>query len=173
MENKIIFIASDVHGSLSALEKTLNFAREFHADKIFLLGDIFGANPSEMVELLNNAPEQLTIVRGNNDWYFDEQLYGAKFKIFEKTYEFVNGKTAYLEHGHRVNIEMLSKYSANIVIIGHLHIPILRRENGIILLCPGSMSQPRSSVGRTFAVVRGNNISIFDEEKSLISSLDF
>lgn len=162
------FIASDIHGSLDALERTLELAQKFKADKIFLLGDIFGAHAAEMVQDLNRVSNKLTIVRGNNDWYFDEKEYGADFTIFEKTYQVVDGRLAYLSHGHRTNLEQLSTYGAKMVIIGHLHRPILRYEQGVLLLCPGSMAQPRSLSGKTFATIIQGKVQIRDENGEII-----
>lgn len=172
MENKIFFVASDIHGSLDALTETINLAKVYNADKIILLGDIFGAHATEMVEELNAVSHKLTIVRGNNDWYFDEEAYGANFKIFDVTYENINGKIAYLSHGHKTQLEKIDEYGAKLVLVGHYHRPILREQNGKILLCPGSMQQPRSMVGKTFAVISDGKIKIMTPGGDLVIEMD-
>ena len=76
-------IASDFHGSMVALDRMLELANEHMVDKIVLLGDIFGTGASDMVEKLNAVANKLTIVKGNNDWYFEPE--NARFKIFNET----------------------------------------------------------------------------------------
>ena len=64
-------VASDLHGSLISLNRVMDLFYEHKADKLILLGDIFGTGASEMVEKLNLVANKLTIVKGNNDWYFE------------------------------------------------------------------------------------------------------
>ena len=160
---KKFLIASDFHGSLVALEKLMQLATEHRANKVILLGDIFGTNASEMVQMLNTISYKLTIVKGNNDWYFEPE--NADFKVFNEAYENVNGKIAYLCHGHKLNDMYLEGYGAKIVMIGHVHRPILQKNHdGIILLCPGSLAVPRFGSKKSFAII--------DEEKIQILSVD-
>ena len=46
-----IMVASDFHGSMIALQKTLDLFREHQADKLIILGDTFGTDAEEMVEM--------------------------------------------------------------------------------------------------------------------------
>ena len=165
------FIASDLHGSIIALDNTLQLFFESQADKLILLGDIFGSDANEMVEKLNNVSNRLTIVKGNNDWYFEPE--NAKFKIFDATYENINGKLAYLCHGHKLNDMFLSMYGAKIVMIGHVHRPILRNDNGIILLCPGSMARPRFDNKKTYAIIDEKKIKIISDDGELVDEMNY
>lgn len=162
-------VASDLHGSMVALDKVLMLFCEIKADKLILLGDIFGTGADEMVDKLNNIANKLTIVKGNNDWYFEHE--NAKFKLFNETYEDINGKIAYLCHGHKLNDMFLSGYGAKIIMIGHIHRPLLRNENGIILMCPGTMAVPRFDGRKTYAVVDDNKIQIFSDDDKLIDEM--
>ena len=168
---KKFLVASDLHGSLIALDKTLELFNEYGADKLILLGDIFGTNATEMVERLNRIYDKLTIVKGNNDWYYEPE--NAKFKIFETTYENINGKIAYLCHGHKLNDMYLERYGAKIVMIGHVHRPILENNNGIILLCPGSMAVPRFGSEKSFALIDDKKIQILTQDGDLIDELNY
>jgi len=164
-------IASDLHGSMIALDKTLELFNEIKADKLILLGDVFGIDANEMVEKLNQISNRLTIVKGNNDWYFEPE--NAKFKIFNETYENVNGKIAYLCHGHKLNDMFLSGYGAKIVMIGHVHRPILRAEGDVILLCPGSMAVPRFGSDKSYAIIDEKKIQILSQDGDLIDEFLF
>ena len=68
---KKFLVASDFHGSMIALDRTLQLMDEYSADKLILLGDIFGTGAEEMIEKLNAISHKLTIVKGNNDWYYE------------------------------------------------------------------------------------------------------
>lgn len=151
---KIYLAVGDIHGSVEALKTTLELADKYNADKIILLGDIFGANASEMVEMLNPYASKLDIVKGNNDWYFEPE--NAKFEIYKELYENINGRLTYICHGHKLNDMNLAGYGAKIILQGHLHRPMITLEQGVIRICPGSISVPRYYV-KTF--------SLFDDEK--------
>ena len=84
MEDKKILIVADIHGSMIALDETLNLANELMVDKIVILGDTFGSDSVEMVEKLNSVSNKLEIIKGNNDWYFEPE--NAKFKLWETTF---------------------------------------------------------------------------------------
>lgn len=167
--SKKFLIASDLHGSLIALDRVLELVNEHRADKLLLLGDIFGTNASEMVEKLNNISNRLTIVKGNNDWYFEPE--NAKFIMLKEAYENINGKIAYLCHGHKLNDMYLEGYGAKIVMIGHVHRPILQNNNGIIFMCPGSMAVPRFGCDKTYALIDDKKIQILTDSGELVDEL--
>lgn len=167
--SQTFFIASDIHGSMLALNKTLELFFESKADKLILLGDIFGSNANEMVDKLNQLANRLTIIKGNNDWYFEPE--NAKFKIFNETYENINGKIAYLCHGHKLNDMFLEGYGAKIVMIGHVHRPILQNNNGIILLCPGSIASPRFGSEKSYAIIDDKKIKILTDNGNIVDEI--
>lgn len=169
---KKFMVASDLHGSLIALQKTISLFYEYGADKLILLGDIFGTNANEMIEELNKIYDKLTIVKGNNDWYYEPE--NAKFKIFETTYENINGKLAYLCHGHKLNDMCLEMYGAKIVMIGHVHRPILQKNsNGIVLMCPGSLAVPRFGSEKSFAIIDDKKIQILTQDGELSDEINY
>lgn len=169
--SKKFLIASDFHGSMIALDKALDLLNEHKADKLILLGDIFGTGASEMVEKLNKISNKLTIVKGNNDWYFEPE--NANFKIFNETYENINGKTAYLCHGHKLNDMYLEGYGAKIVMIGHVHRPILQKNGDIIFMCPGSLAVPRFGSDKTYALIDDKKIQILNDNQEIVDELFF
>lgn len=170
MENKKILVASDIHGSMLALDRVLELARDYEADKVILLGDIFGTNASEMVEKLNTIANKLTVVKGNNDWYFEPE--NARFKIFEQTYENIGGKIAYVCHGHRLNDMALSSYGAKIIMQGHLHRPFIEKQGEIIRVCPGSIASPRFGSEKSFALIDGKKLQILTLYGDLIDEIE-
>ena len=164
-------IASDIHGSLIALEKVLFKLEESKADKLILLGDVFGANASEMVQMLNNIKHKLTIVKGNNDWWLE--LEGVQFLWQKEAYENINGKLAYLCHGHKLNDMYLEGYGAKIVMIGHVHRPILQKNGEIIFMCPGSMARPRYGTEKCYALIDEKTIKILTEDGVIYDEMSY
>ncbi len=162
-------VASDLHGSNIALDRVLELFFETRADKLILLGDIFGSGAAEMVEKLNGLGSRLTIVKGNNDWYID--LPDANFKLFNETYENINGKIAYLCHGHKLNDMFLEGYGAKIVMIGHVHRPILQNNKGVVLLCPGSMAVPRFGSKKSYAIIDDKTIKILTDDNEVVDEI--
>ncbi|MBQ8451895.1 MAG: YfcE family phosphodiesterase [Clostridia bacterium] len=167
---KKFLVASDLHGSVFAVNRVLELANEHMVDKIILLGDVFTSNTAEITEKLNSVANKLDIVKGNNDWYFEPK--NAKFTLMETMYENINGKIAYLCHGHRINQFYLDSYGAKIVMIGHMHRPILTESGGIILMCPGSIAFPRGS-DKTFAIIDESEIRILNLENEVIDLIKY
>ena len=159
---RLFLVVADIHGSMSALDKTLDLFDEYKADKLILLGDIFGTDADEMVEKLNRIKDKLLVVRGNNDWYFEPEF--AEFDLFPNAYENLNGRTAYVCHGHKLNDMNLSQYGASVILQGHVHRPFILKEQGVIRVCPGSIAVPRFNSPKSYAVI--------DNEKIQILSLD-
>lgn len=168
---KKFMVASDLHGSNIALDKVLAIFEESKADKLILLGDIFGTGAEEMVEKLNQISGKLTIVKGNNDWYYEPE--NAKFVILKEAYENINGKIAYLCHGHKLNDMYLEGYGARIVMIGHVHRPILQDNNGIVFMCPGSMAVPRFGTDKSYAMIDDKKIQILTQDGDLIDEINY
>lgn len=85
------------------------------------------------------------VVRGNCDWSGDYPQ--------ERIVEF-GGERIFLTHGHRYNVragvtELASaaaKAGAGIAVFGHTHIPLAEERYGVILLNPGSITEPRQEV---------------------------
>lgn len=168
---KKFLVASDIHGSLIALQKVVQLLDEHKADKLILLGDVFGANASEMVKILNSIKQKLIIVKGNNDWWLD--IEGIEFLWQKEAYENINGRLAYLCHGHKLNDMYLEGYKAQIIMFGHIHRPLLREEKGIVLLCPGSIAVPRSGSEKSYAIVDDKKIQILTDYGKLIDEYKF
>lgn len=171
MENKKFLVVADIHGSMIALNETLDIANELMVDKIIILGDTFGVNAKEMVEKLNGVASKLEIIKGNNDWYYEPE--NAKFMFREYTYINLNGTIAYACHGHKLDDMNLEKYNAKVIMQGHIHRPFIEKLDGVIRFCPGSIASPRFGSSKSFAVIEGKNISIFDTNFEKIDEIDF
>lgn len=131
-----ILVISDSHGRREQLEKVFHKAGK--VDMVIHLGDV-GAD-AEYIR--KHAGCETHIIKGNNDFNADvpkeEILQIGKYKVW-------------LTHGHRyhVNWELqtiadeAAGIGMDIVMFGHLHIPIIEYRSNVILINPGSVSLPR------------------------------
>ena len=135
-----VLIVSDTHGHMTNLRECVR--RVSPIDMLIHCGDVEGQEE----EIRTLASCETHIVSGNNDYFSrlpreDEFLIGAH-KVF-------------LTHGHNYGVSMgvdrivdeAGARGADIVMFGHLHMPVVQKDGGIILVNPGSLTYPRQSNG--------------------------
>lgn len=133
-----ILIVSDTHGRDSGLEEAVE--RETPFDMLVHCGDVEGREI--FIEALADGP--CCMVYGNNDFYTNL----PKEVIIE-----IAGKRALVTHGHYYGIAYSFEHlisaaksqRCEIVMFGHIHTPVLKEENGVLLINPGSLALPRQS----------------------------
>jgi len=151
---KKIIVASDLHGSYSAWKKAEKYVLE--SDLILISGDILyhgarnpltdGYNTSELSQELNDSDYNIMMVKGNVDSLVDDWV--LPYPLPEYALIDRDGLRIVMYHGHQhkseeERIEFAKRFSADILIFGHTHKPTLKKEKGVILLNPGSLSLPK------------------------------
>ena len=139
---KKVLIVSDTHGYSDLLEKLIELVKP--VDLLVHCGDVGYSKAGEKLSFAAECPVYL--VSGNNDYGYDYPLL-ERFRT--------EGHEILVTHGHRqrVYFDLSSLYylaeenNAEIVMFGHLHMPVVKKENGIILVNPGSLTYPRQSNG--------------------------
>lgn len=135
-----ILIVSDTHRRDAALKELIDELKPL--DMFIHLGDSEGSE-SKYAEWVNPSC-RMEMVRGNNDF----------FSMLDREREIrIGGHRAFLTHGHAYNVslgpEQLKREAlargCDIAMFGHTHKPYLRREEGITVLNPGSLSFPRQA----------------------------
>lgn len=167
-----IFIMSDIHGSMTWLQKALARYEAERAGEILLLGDELyhgprnplpdGYAPKDVAARLNELADRILAVRGNCDSEVDEMV--LDFPILS-TYSQVlaGGRRLFLTHGHVYGPAHLPRLRAgDAFFYGHTHVPVARQENGIAIVNPGSVSLPKEDSPHSYAVLRGNHLEIKD-----------
>lgn len=143
-------VVSDSHTDISSLERAIDSQGEL--DLIIHLGDV--ARDVDYIET-NYFPVKVVSVLGNND-YRDED--------YERVIDF-DGHKIFLCHGHTQSVsngyESLEATARSkgceAALFGHTHLSVLeRREDGLIILNPGSVSKPRGC-RPSFAVLETEN----------------
>lgn len=175
-------IISDIHGSYLDLQKVIHIFEEEKMDKLILLGDLLyhgprnplpqGYDPKSVAVLLNQYKHKIIAVRGNCDAEVDQMV--LEFPIESDYHElYIDGHRFFMTHGHIYNEDELPLLQeGDILMYGHFHKPIIKKEKGIVIFNPSSISLPK--VGeKSYGVYENHELKIFSLEKTLINSIKF
>lgn len=132
----IIAVISDTHRMAKYIELGRKYIKE--ADVLIHLGD----NSEDIKELVRDFKGDVYGVRGNCDYsnaYPTEQILD------------IMGEKIFLTHGHLYGVKnnlsniycRAKELNAGIVLFGHTHEGLLKDEDGIVFMNPGSISLPR------------------------------
>ena len=142
-------IASDIHGSLTALQRVLQYFDDQHCDMLCLLGE---------------RAHQIIAVRGNCDSEVDQML--LPFPMMSDYALLVdNGKRLFLTHGHVFNDSHLPPPgSCEYFFFGHTHLPFIRPAEGKepCICNVGSPTFPKGGNPPTFAIYEDGHVRLVD-----------
>ena len=165
-----IAVASDLHGSLSFARTFFDKAKEFGADKILLLGDLYyhgvrnplpeGYAPLALSEFLNEHSEDLLVTRGNCDSDVDVTV--SRFSLSSEVVLTFGNKVIHASHGDRFDIDHLPKGRFDVVLYGHYHTGFIREKDGVIVANPGSLSLPKGGTPQSFLMLDEESIALYD-----------
>jgi putative phosphoesterase len=153
-----IGIISDIHGDYAALETALDRLDNYHkVDHILCAGDLVGRgpNPDRVVEVIRerNIP---TVLGNHDEWNYSlsqENKAFLKALPIDWEGEFV-GLNVFMCHGkpgnniwglYRNHVSetylniMLTSLDANILVVGHTHVPMYMRVARGCVVNPGSL----------------------------------
>lgn len=176
-------VASDIHGDKKGAQAVVD-AYHFHqADHILLLGDLLYHGPrndlpehyapKETMEILNSVWNKITAVRGNCDAEIDQMV--LKFPI-TADYQVLpfRGHRLFVSHGHIYgpdNYPLLEK--EDIFLFGHIHVPVLEKENEHYILNPSSISLPKENHPRTYAILDETGFTLYTLDHQEYLSMKF
>ena len=164
-------VVSDSHGDRDILVSLLA-AYQGKVDAFFHCGD------SEL-QVDDDVFKQMYTVQGNMD--FDDRLP----EVVSTT---VDGVSVYMTHGHLVGVNFgldqlmaaANQQHAQLAFFGHTHQLGVERHNGLLVLNPGSISQPRgefSRLGGTYAIVEttGQDVTVqyYNRQRQPVPELKF
>ena len=142
-----ILVVSDTHHHIGNVIDLIG--RISDLNHILHLGDL--VEDAEDIKAICEVP--VHYVRGNCDSYAsdskDTLIVEIKKKIFMLT------------HGHRYQVKTslvpLEKTAQNkkadVVLFGHTHMPYLNEKKDLLIMNPGSISQPRNSNNPTYGII--------------------
>ena len=155
MDSKKLLVVSDSHGSIKALKTVFNWAKEKTPpnDSICaaaFLGD--GLNDLQHAAAETGFSCNWAQVRGNND-YDNREADTAVFDLLNNRFFICHGHRYSIYGGYHALVSAARYNGANVVLFGHLHVPIKKTVDNILLINPGSVSLPRNNKGASFAVI--------------------
>lgn len=153
-----VLIVSDTHGRDENLETAVN--REAPFDMLVHCGDVEGREI--YIEALAECP--CSIVSGNNDFFSDL----PREDVID-----IEGNRVLVTHGHYYGVSMefdqlaqaAKERGCNAAFFGHIHVPVVEKMDGILLVNPGSLAFPRQRGRRpSYAVLETDGNGRMDVE---------
>lgn len=133
-----VLIVSDTHGYLGNFDTALE--REKPIDVLIHCGDVEG--DEDYLRVTAGCP--VYMVAGKNDW--GRGLEGEiQTEIAGHQVMIAHGHTYFVSIGLDTIAAEAKKKGAEIVFFGHTHKPVIREADGVTLVNPGSISQPRQT----------------------------
>lgn len=163
-------IASDLHGSIDALDALLSIYDREGCQLLLLLGDLLNygprnrlppsLDPQAVAERLNARAGQIVAVRGNCDSEVDQML--LRFPIMaDYAWVIDEGRRLFLTHGHVYGEERQPAGGFDILFQGHTHLPhIAPQTDGSVCVNTGSPTFPKGGNPPTFAVLDGAELTL-------------
>lgn len=172
------YVVSDIHGSYVNLEKVLHeFDKD--GDYLLILGDILyhgprnplpsGHDPKRVVQLLNERKDKIIAVRGNCDGEVDQMVLDFPMTSDYQILPFEDYKI-FMTHGHLYE-EMNWLNEKDVYLFGHIHLPIAKREEHV-MLNPGSISLPKEKNVPSYGVIEYDIFTIYDMNKNKLQSVN-
>ncbi len=178
-----IGIISDTHGSRESWEDALDLFAG--CELIFHAGDVLyhgprnplpgGYDPRGLAARINDCPVPVFIARGNCDADVDDLLLNLPL-LSPYFYACLDGIKFLMLHGtDRSEAELAElgrRFHSDVVVFGHIHTPVARRDGELTLFNPGSPSLPkneRATVGlldtelRTLQVLAADGSGLLEE----------
>ena len=155
---KKIMVVSDTHKHHRNLARALEQAGT--PDLLIHLGDAEGYE--DYIADMAGCP--LEIVSGNNDFFSDL----PREDVID-----IEGNKVLVTHGHYYGVSMAfdqladaaKQRGCNAAFFGHIHVPVLEKEDGILLVNPGSLAFPRQRGRRpSYAVLETDGNGGMDVE---------
>ena len=155
---KKIMVVRDTHKHHRNLARALEQAGT--PDLLIHLGDAEGYE--DYIADMAGCP--LEIVSGNNDFFSDL----PREDVID-----IEGNKVLVTHGHYYGVSMAfdqladaaKQRGCNAAFFGHIHVPVLEKEDGILLVNPGSLAFPRQRGRRpSYAVLETDGNGGMDVE---------
>jgi len=149
-----VLVFSDSHGQSGLMEQVIRFyGGEAGVECALFLGDCL----SDFIKLRHLFPRvEFFGVPGNCDYYTKRPNQPDEFLLT------LGGAKILLAHGHKHGVKSgyerianaAAQNGANACFFGHSHVPVLMEKNGITLLNPGSITEPRGgNLGKSYAAL--------------------
>lgn len=154
-----------------ALRQLLQRAKQYQAQAILIAGDLCPTESPAFKALLSQEIETI-LVRGNCDGSYEFNAAGMILPPLVQRLRW-GEHTLVMTHGDRFPSPYgLELQSNDIFLSGHTHTPhLMKQEDGILTINPGSTTFPRTVLGPTYALLFEEGVSIrsLDDDRPLPS----
>ncbi len=133
-----IIVVSDSHRRISLLEEVAERHQD-DMDYMIFLGDVLD-DAAYLPEWFPNI--KLCTVRGNCDYSADAPLTGL-LKAGGKRVFYTHGHQYFVKQGTATLEKVARAEGADVVLYGHTHLPHAEYKDGLYILNPGSIGNPR------------------------------
>lgn len=169
-------IFSDLHGSLTMMNKIVEIFEQEKCDKIIFLGDLLyhgprnkiqdDYNPMAVAEIVNKYKERFIFIRGNCDARVDEFVTDikAKDKVVINRMLFTHGDLL-------LKKELKSKLFIDAVFYGHTHVFKYEKIGHTNYINLNSAAIPKDNI-KSYIILENKNIKRFDFDKNLLFELN-
>lgn len=165
----LFLVFSDLHGSLSGLDRLKRAIEAFSPDALIDLGDsfrgAFDSDSSSVAEFLSSSSAPTIFIKGNCDFESDGYRVGALLQ--EGIDITLFGKAFHLSH------KPPTKLGYQGYLFGHTHRKSLYADGGAVYCNPGSIALPRDGK-ESFALMDESGIRLLDAtDLQVLERLDF
>lgn len=131
-------VLSDTHRELSRMFSAVDYIKALDPDAVIFLGD----NVTDAAALKTELHVPFHVVQGNCDGYSAHPA----TDVIE-----AEGVRIFICHGHQYDVKespqrlmwAAQEKNCTVALFGHTHKPYLDREEGVLLMNPGSLTRPR------------------------------
>ncbi|MBE5742571.1 MAG: metallophosphoesterase [Clostridiales bacterium] len=145
-----IAVLSDTHGNLLDIDKLQGILLE--SDFVFHLGDHY----DDMRNLYPQIKHKLYRVHGNCDWGTNKELI---VPVGEHNFFVTHGDLYGAKRGTEKLVDKAIEEGCSVVLYGHTHIAEIKKERGVLLINPGTMSKYAPKKSFCYIVVNGDKIT--------------
>lgn len=139
-------IISDTHGAIRTTERAIRQMGK--VDLLIHLGDHY----EDGVKLKERITIPLIGVKGNCDFYWEGE---------EEIIREIEGHRIYMIHGHQYDVKRdlnrlyyrALELGCDIALYGHTHVPLSITWGDVLILNPGSISQPRGGAKPSYGLI--------------------
>lgn len=164
-----ILVASDIHGRVGPAKALTTLFSSYRPDRIVLLGDYLyngprngvpaDYEPMAVANLLNKFSSKIIGVRGNCDSRVDQMVLHFDCSQDSRCV-MINGFRCDLIHGDLLTSDIVEVQRGDILMFGHTHVPVLKRDDGVIYFNPGSVSFPKNGSPASYGVFEGSRLEV-------------
>lgn len=182
-------VIADIHSDVEALSRALGIFQNYHVDQIVCAGDIVDKGPDNAATVQLLRQTSVHCIAGNHD--HDEQYIGSLDDDTANYLRELPESRSFLWENQRVLLAHASPWSdfvrilptterhvfkriareanADIVILGHTHIPLVAQVDNTWIFNPGSVCGIYSSGSRTCGILTlpENDFEVFRLDSGL------